>query len=58
MLLGWLRTQNSGPGDAGLTSGLTQWVKDSVLPQASVYITDAAWIWHCCGCGKGQQLQL
>ena len=32
-------------GDAGLVPGLTQWVKDLVLPQA------AAWIWCCSGCG-------
>ena len=23
-----------------------------------VYVTDVAWIWHCCGYGAGQQLQL
>ena len=21
-------------------------------------VADTAWIWHCCGCGVGQQLQL
>ena len=35
---------------------LTQWVKDLALPWAVAYITDAAWILHCCGCGVGWQL--
>ena len=39
--------------DAGLTHGLAQWVKDPVLPWVAVYITDSAWILHCCGCGVG-----
>ena len=41
--------------DAGLTPGLSQWVKDPELLQAVAYV---AWIWHCCGRGTGQQLQL
>ena len=49
--------------DAGLFLGLAQWVKDLVLPQAAAQITDAAqvwcgWVWHCCGWGGGQQLQV
>jgi len=31
--------------DAGLIPGLAQWVKDLVLPQASVLVADVAWIW-------------
>ena len=46
--------------DAGYIPGLTQWIKDSalLLPWAVVYVADAALIWHCCGYGVGQQLQL
>ena len=44
--------------DAGLTPGLTQWAKDPALAWAVVLFADMAWIWHCCGCGVGQQLQL
>ena len=42
--------------DAGSILGLAQWVKD--LSVTCVKVTDAAWIWHCCGCGVGQWLQL
>ena len=40
---------------AGPISALTQWVKDPVL---LCTLEDVAQIWHCCGCGVGQQLQL
>ena len=42
----------------GLILGLTQCVKDPVLPQAVVQVADLAWILRCCGCGRGQRLQL
>ena len=38
--------------------GLAQWVKDLALPWAVVWVVDVAWIWHCCGCDVGWQLQL
>ena len=44
--------------DAGSIPGLAQWVKDLVLSQAMVQVTDAARNWHWCGCGVGWQLQL
>ena len=44
--------------DIGLIPGLAQWVNDLALPQAAVKVKDVAWIWHCCSCGVGRQLQL
>ena len=60
----WLRNWNSlhGLAEMNLASnhededsvpGLTQWVKDLALPRAVVQVTDAAQIWHCCGCDVG-----
>ena len=37
----------------GSIPGLTQWVKDPVLPQAVAKIADVAQIKCCCGCGVG-----
>ena len=48
----------SMPGDAGVTPGLTQWVKDPAVLWAVVQVTDATWIWCCYGCGAGWQLWL
>ena len=43
----------------GSIHGLAQWVSELALPQGAVAkFADAAWIWRCCGCGVGQQLQL
>ena len=44
--------------DAGSIPGPTQGVKDPALARAVVYVTDVAWIWHCCGSGVGRRLQL
>ena len=43
--------------DSGLIPGLTQWVKNLVLPQVVAWVADVARIWHCC-LGPGPQLQL
>ena len=42
--------------DVGLIPGLTQWVKDLVLPWAAGLVTDMAWVQCCCGYGVSQQL--
>ena len=39
--------------DIASIPGLVQWVKDPALLQTAVWFTDAARIWHCCGCGVG-----
>ena len=44
--------------DVDLTPGLAQRIKGRTLPQAATQVADAAWIWHCYGCGVGWHLQL
>ena len=44
--------------NAGLIPGLTQWVKDPLLLQASAMVADMAQSRRCSGCGVGRQLQL
>ena len=44
--------------EEGLIPGLSQWVEDLALPRAVVKVADKARIWHYCGCGVDQQLQL
>ena len=56
--LSGLRTRHSLLEGAGSIPGHAQRVKDPALLQAVVQVADAAWIWHCYGCGGGQQQQL
>jgi len=41
-----------------LIPGLAQWVKNLALLRAALWVVDAAWIWHCHGCGADRQLWL
>ena len=49
----WVKNLTSIHEDVGLIPGLAQGVKDLGSPQAVVYVTEAAWIPHCCGCDVG-----
>ena len=44
--------------DAGLIPGLVQRVKGHTATSCSAWVTDAAQIPHCRGCGVGRRLQL
>ena len=46
--------------DEGSIPGFDQCVKDPAFPQAwiDVAVIDEAWIWCCCGCDVGLQVQL
>ena len=43
---------------ADLIPGPAQGIKDPALPQAVMWVTDAAQIWCCCDSGAGGQVQL
>ena len=45
-------------GDVGSIPGLTQWVKDLVLPQSVALVAHVTRVLSGCGCGIGRQLQL
>ena len=60
----WVKNPTSSPEDAGLIPGLAQWVKDLVLLQTVVQVTDAAQVPHCYavvwagGCSSNSTLNL
>ena len=54
----WVKNPTSIHEDVSPILGLTQWVKDLVLLQAAVWVTDASLMQHFCGCDIGWQLQL
>ena len=54
----WLTNPTRNHEVTGSTPGLTQWVKDPALLWAVLYVTGAARILCCCGCGVGWWLQL
>ena len=56
MWLSGLRTQHCLREEMSSIPGLTQWIKDLVLPQDVVLVADTAWIWCSGGCGVGLQL--
>ena len=67
LLIMYFRSSHRGATETNLTRnheiassipGLTQWVKDPVLPWAVVKVTEVAQIRHCCGSGIGWEQQL
>ena len=54
----WVRILYSVCEDAGLIAGVTQWVKDMALSQASMKVADVAWRPHCCACGVCWKLKV
>ena len=52
----WKRIQLFNQELVGSIPGLAQWVKDSVLLRAIVWVAVKAQISSCCGCGVGRQL--
>ena len=53
-LCGSARTQHNVHEDVCSIPDLAHWVKDLILLQTAGWFSNAAWIWHCCGCGIGR----
>ena len=54
----WVKDATCIHEDVGSIPSLVQWVKYLALPQVAAWVTDAAGMWRCCGCGVGWQPQL
>jgi len=54
----WLTNPTRNHEVVGLIPGLAQWDKDPAFPWAVVWVTEVAWIPHCCGSDVGRQLWL
>ena len=58
VLVQWLANPTGKDEVVGSIPSLAQWVEDLELPWAVVWVTDAARILCCCGCGVGWRLKL
>ena len=49
----WIKDRHCLFEEADSIPGLTQWVKDPVLPEAVASVSDVAGFQYYCGCGTG-----